>query len=635
MQTATGAMTRAEAEPDVLPRTPDSAPPSSRMRYVPGLDGLRALSVSAVLLYHADVTWMPGGFLGVDVFFAISGYLITSLLLAEFRNHGGVNVGRFYLRRARRLLPALFLVLAAVSLFSVIFLPDEVRALRGDVVAALGYATNWWQIFQHQSYVAAQGRPPLLRHLWSLAVEEQFYLIWPLVLVGMLRIWKGRRTPMLLATLGIALASFVLMLVLSLQHDYRIADPSRVYYGSDARIYTLLLGAALAMVWSPWKLSPRIAREPRLILDAVGGTGLVLLVLTFVNAHYQSNVLFRGGFLAVAVLSTVVIAVAVHPASRIGTVLLAQQPLRWIGERSYGIYLWHWPIFMVTRPGFDTDITGWANTALRIALTLVAAELSYRFVEEPIRHGSLGRWWRSLRSASGEDRSLMWQRTIATCGIVTLTVVVAGVGLASAQSPRIESGLAFLTQPTRSTTPTTAPGTTPGPATDPTAPTTPTTPTVPVPAPQVTAIGDSVMLGAKGALEAKIPGIHVDAAVSRQFGNGLDLIRQLKDSGQLSPVVVIHLGTNGVITDEHMAALQPLLADRQRVIFVNLKVPRSWEAGDNDVIQRWVPKFGNAILINWNGEGSNHPEFFYSDHIHLNPAGQARYADLIAAQINP
>ena len=240
------------------------------------------------------------------------------------------------------------------------------------------------------------------------------------------------------------------MLVLSLQHDYRIADPSRVYYGSDARIYTLLLGAALAMVWSPWKLSPRIAREPRLILDAVGGTGLVLLVLTFVNAHYQSNVLFRGGFLAVAVLSTVVIAVAVHPASRIGTVLLAQQPLRWIGERSYGIYLWHWPIFMVTRPGFDTDITGWPNTALRIALTLVAAELSYRFVEEPIRHGSLGRWWRSLRSASGEDRSLMWQRTIATCGIVTLTVVVAGVGLASAQSPRIESGLAFLTQPTRS-----------------------------------------------------------------------------------------------------------------------------------------------------------------------------------------
>ena len=170
--------------------------------------------MSAVLLYHADVTWMPGGFLGVDVFFAISGYLITSLLLAEYRNRGGVNIGQFYLRRARRLLPALFLVLASVSLFAVIFLPDEVRALRGDVIAALGYATNWWQIFQHQSYVAAQGRPPLLRHLWSLAVEEQFYLVWPLILFAMLRIWKGRRTPMLLATLGICVASFITMLVL-------------------------------------------------------------------------------------------------------------------------------------------------------------------------------------------------------------------------------------------------------------------------------------------------------------------------------------------------------------------------------------------------------------------------------------
>jgi len=632
MQTATGDPTRAEPDPSVPPRAAETAPPtSSRLRYVPGLDGLRALSVTAVLLYHADVTWMPGGFLGVDVFFAISGYLITSLLLAEYRNRGDVNIGRFYLRRARRLLPALFLVLACVSLFAVIFLPDEVRSLRGDVVAALGYATNWWQIFQHQSYVAAQGRPPLLRHLWSLAVEEQFYLVWPLMLFAMLRIWKGRRTPMLLATFGICVASFVTMLVLALPHDYTIADPSRVYYGSDARIYTLLLGAALAMVWSPWKLSPKIAREPRLILDAVGGAGLVLLVLTFVNAHYQSNFLFRGGFLLVAVLSTIVIAVAVHPASRIGTVILAQQPLRWIGERSYGIYLWHWPIFMVTRPGFDTDITGWPNTALRIALTLVAAELSYRFVEEPIRHGSLGRWYRSLRNATGEDRSLMWQRTILTCSIAIVTVLVAGVGLASAQSPRIESGLAFLTQPSTTTTTVTTPATTqPG-----AAPTTPTTPTVPPPAPQVTAIGDSVMLGAKGALEAKIPGIHVDAAVSRQFGNGIDIIRQLKESGQLSPVVVIGLGTNGTITDGHMAALQQLLADRQRVIFLNLKVPRSWEAGDNAVIQKWVPQFGNAVLINWNGEGSLHPEFFYEDHIHLNTAGRTRYADLIAAQINP
>jgi len=607
---------------------PDEPPASSRMRYIPGLDGLRALSVTAVLLYHADISWMPGGFLGVDVFFVISGYLITSLLLAEHRNRGGVRLGQFYLRRARRLLPALFLVLACVSLFSVIFLPDEVRSLRGDVYAALGYSTNWWQIFQHQSYVAAQGRPPLLRHLWSLAVEEQFYLVWPLLLAGMMRFWKGARRPILLATLGLAAVSFATLLILSFPHDFTTADPSRVYFGSDTRIFTMLIGAVLAMVWSPWKLKADVPARVRTLLDSVGALGLVLLVFTFVNAHYQSNVLFRGGFLAVALLSALVIAIAVHPGSRIGTVFLGLRPFRWIGERSYGIYLWHWPIFMVTRPGQDTDITGWQNTVMRFALTYLAAELSFRFVEEPIRHGSIGRWFGALRHASGPDRTTMWARTLATIGVVGLAVTMTGVGLAAAQSPRIESGLQFLVVSGKSPT-TTAPSTAP-PGSGATTP-----PTQPPAPPQVTAIGDSVMLGAKGALEAKIPGIHVDAAVSRQFGTAIDIIEQLKKSGQLAPVVVIHLGTNGTITDGHMQRLKDLLADRQRVIFLNLFVPRSWQNGDNDVLQRWIPQFGNALLINWNGEGSLHPEYFYGDHIHVNTSGREQYANLIAQQINP
>jgi peptidoglycan/LPS O-acetylase OafA/YrhL len=567
---------------------------------------------------------MTGGFLGVDVFFAISGYLITSLLLAEFRGRGGVDLKQFYLRRARRLLPALFLLLGSVTIFAVIFLPDEVRSLRADVFAALGYATNWWQIFQHQSYVAAQGRPPLLRHLWSLAVEEQFYLVWPLILLLLMRTFKGDRKPMLVTTLGLAALSFGLMLVLSLGQDFTVADPSRVYYGSDTRIFTMLLGAALAMVWSPWKLHEDIPREARATLDAVGSLALVGLFLSFTSAHYQSNILFRGGFLGVAVLSCAVIAVAVHPAARLGTVVLGVRPLRWIGERSYGIYLWHWPIFMVTRPGLDTDITGWANTVMRFAITIGAAELSYRFVEEPIRHGSLGRWFTGMRQASGADKRGMIGRTMATAAVVLLGVTVAGVGLAAAQSPRLEAGLQFLvsTSSTTTTTPTTAP-----PAAAPS--------TAPAPPPGVTAIGDSVMLGAKGALEQRIPGIQVDAAVSRQFGTAIDIIEARKAAGQLAPVVVVHLGTNGTITDGHMQRLKDLLADRQRVIFLNTFVPRSWQNGDNEVIQRWIPQFGNAVLVNWNGEGSLHPEYFYSDHIHLNTAGQQRYADLVAAQINP
>ncbi len=627
MQTASRrSSARPNSDDAPAPGEPPAAPPTStRLRYVPGLDGLRAIAVTAVLLYHADISWMSGGFLGVDVFFVISGYLITSLLLAEQRGRGSVGIGQFYLRRARRLLPALFLLLASVSLFTIIFLPDEIRSLRADVVAALGYATNWWQIFQHQSYVAAQGRPPLLRHLWSLAVEEQFYLVWPLILVGMFKIWKGRRLPMLIAIgVGIAL-SFTTMLALSLSHNFAIDDPSRVYFGSDTRVFTMLIGAALAMVWSPSQLSDTVPREGRMALDAVGGGALAGLLLIFATANYQSNVLFRGGFLGVALLSALVIAIAVHPASRLSGVVLGRQPLRWIGERSYGIYLWHWPIFMVTRPDQDISVAGFPNLVLRLALTVAAAEMSYRWVEEPIRHGGLGRWFQGLRAAPRGERAYLWQRTVALCAVVAAAVALTTVGLASGQSPRLEAGLKFLNS--TGTSPATTPTTVAGAAT--------TTPTQPAPPPEVTAIGDSVMLGAKGALEAKIPSIHVDAAVSRQFGTAIDIIRALKDSNQLSPVVVIHLGTNGRITDDHMAALQQLLSDRQRVIFLNVKVPRSWEAGDNDVIQRWVPKFGNAVLINWNGEGSLHPEYFYGDHIHMNTDGQLHYADLVAAQINP
>jgi lysophospholipase L1-like esterase len=259
-------------------------------------------------------------------------------------------------------------------------------------------------------------------------------------------------------------------------------------------------------------------------------------------------------------------------------------------------------------------------------LTYAAAELSFRFVEEPIRHGSLGRWFGALRAASGPERASMWGRTAATLGVVALGVTMTGVGLAAAQSPRIESGLQFLVS--KGTSPTTSSTSRPK-------QNIPPPPTQPPAPPAVTAVGDSVMLGAKGALEAKIPGISVDAAISRQFGTAIDILQRLKDTHQLAPVVLIHLGTNGRIVDAQMQRLKDLLADRQRVIFVNLFVPRSWQNGDNEVLQRWVPQFGNAVLINWNGEGSVHPEYFYSDHIHLNTAGRQRYSDLVAAQINP
>ena len=535
-------------------RPPEPTRHVPRMRYMPGLDGLRAVAVLGVLFYHADVSWMPGGFLGVDVFFVLSGYLITALLLAEFRNKREISLKQFYLRRARRLLPALFLVLGAVSLFAVIFLPEEITKLRGDVIAALGYATNWYQIFHHQSYFDAVGRPPMLQHLWSLAVEEQFYLVWPLLVVGMLKLWKGRRRPMLIATLSGVAASTILLTALSVSRGYPLAhDPSRVYFGTDTRISTMLVGAALALVWAPSRLSERVPRGGIQVLDAIGVIALAVLLWIFFTVSQFSNALYRGGFLGVAVVSAVVIAVTVHPAAHLSAWVLGHKPLRWLGERSYGIYLWHWPIFMVTRPTLDIWLTGFPNLVLRFALTIGAAALSFRYVEQPVRQGALGRWYKAVREAKGAERARVASHTAATTGVVALGVVLVTVGLATARPARLTPGLAAVvaTPNTTATTVTTAPATTPATA-------------APNPAlPRVAAIGDSVMLGATPALAAQVPGVWVNAQVSRGFGNGIDLIRSLHDNNQLGDTVVVHLGTNGVITDGQMEALLAILEGPQ------------------------------------------------------------------------
>ena len=282
-----------------------------RLGYIPALDGLRAVAVVAVLLYHGDQHWIPGGFLGVDVFMVISGYLITCLLLSDWREHGHIQMARFWMRRARRLLPALFTVLGAISLYTLLFLQSDAAKLRGEVVGALFYVENWYLVFRHQSYFESVGRPPLLQHLWSLAVEEQFYLLWPLILAGGLAVWGNKRNRLLYAILAGAVASSVLAAVLYVPYT----DPSRVYYGTDTRASALLIGAALAFVWAPWRLSRRTGKGAPALLDAVGIVSILALLWLFLNTGEFQPSLYRGGFLVVAVVTAIALAAVVHPAS--------------------------------------------------------------------------------------------------------------------------------------------------------------------------------------------------------------------------------------------------------------------------------------------------------------------------------
>jgi peptidoglycan/LPS O-acetylase OafA/YrhL len=626
-------------------RAAPSPAPAPRLGYIPALDGLRAVAVIAVLLYHGGQAWIPGGFLGVDVFFVISGYLITCLLLADFQQHGRAGLKRFWYRRARRLLPALFTMLFVVSLYALLFLPDVISQLRGEVIAALLYVENWFLIFRHLSYFQSAGRPPLLQHVWSLAVEEQFYLLWPILLAIGLAVWGNSRRKLLIAIIVAIAASTIEMAIL--YHPY--TDPSRVYYGTDTRVAALLVGAALAFVWAPWRISGRAGRNAGIMLDVVAVFSAIALIWMFLNVGEFDPNLYRGGFLVAALVSAVLIASTVHPSSRLTSWVLGFAVLRWIGVRSYGIYLWHWPVYMVTRPHSDVPITGLPLLAMRLAITFVIAAASYRFIEEPIRHGAIERRWAVYRNSTGETRRKL-ATGFALMGVaLTVAVAIIAVGLAGGGTPKAPGGFpaaaAVVLNPGLSPT-TTRPGQASTSTSTPSssAPATTTVPPTTAPAPNkapaaVTAIGDSVMLGAANDLAGTInnmfggPITRVDAKESRQFSAGVDVLQLYKGAGLLGQDVIVQLGTNGTVDPGDFDRMMTLLSGAQRVVIVNVKADRPWEQEVNDTLAAGVKKYKNAVLVDWHAYGSAHPEFFYDDGIHLKPDGAQAYAQLVASAL--
>ena len=390
--------------------------------YVAGLDGVRAVAVLLVIAYHLGLPAARGGMLGVGVFFTLSGYLITDLLLGHWRQHGHLGLGEFWLRRARRLLPALFVMLAVVSVGTALFDAAQLADTRRQVIAALGYFNNWSTIAEHGSYFARFATPLPLDHLWSLAIEEQFYLVWPWLLL--LGIWtvRSRRVLALVILLG-AVGSAVAMSLLY-HPGY---DPTRVYEGTDTRAFGLLLGAALAMVWT--SRPPRVAGRPpvRKALDAAGVAGLLGIVVLVWRTRPVSPFLYPDGFILLSVATVAVLASVVNPPSRLGRAL-GWGPLRWVGVRSYGIYLWQWPIIVLASPG--SSQVGWVRGTLAVAATFVVAALSWRYVEDPIRHGALGRLWRQLRAGVG--RIDLRRRALAVSGTALGLVVLPVLGLTGA-----------------------------------------------------------------------------------------------------------------------------------------------------------------------------------------------------------
>lgn len=636
------------------PTTPNPTPP---LGYLPGLDGIRAIAVLAVMIFHSALPFLPGGFLGVDVFFVLSGFLITTLLLQEVERTGRIRFGAFYARRARRLLPALFLVMAVSAALVVLFAPDAAGRLREDIVASTFYVTNWWNIFSDLSYFETMGRPPLLQHLWSLGLEEQFYLIWPAVLLFVFR-KKGRIGVRKVALIGAILSTLWMLILSFVMAAPTDTDPSRLYFGSDTHAMTILIGAALATAWRPRSLPKQLPPGPTMVLTGIGLTAFALMFWAFLTVDDQSAALYRGGFLFFAAICVLVVAVTTHPALGFARVL-GTAPMVYLGKRSYGLYLWHWPIFLVLRPGVDIGWTGLPAFALQFAITLAAAELSYRYVEMPIRHGALGRIWHQLRTEGIGSFSRATKVAASACTAALCAVAIALISLPATDATTYLGGTTAVGTEDLTTTidpPPTAKdgsgrqksGTTTSEATAADTEAPPATASggeVPVSDAStdevsikpgedlskrpITAVGDSVMLGARGSLTEVLPKVTVDAAVSRQALSMYQRLRERSAAGKLAPVVVLHVGTNGPAYADDLRTALKSLDSRARVVLVTTHVRAKWMEESNTNIRAVAKEFPNVRLADWAAAAEGHREYFVFDGTHLTAPGGRAYAQTI------
>lgn len=575
-------------------------------RYMPGLDGVRAVAVIAIIIYHLNPQWLSGGFLGVDTFFVISGYLITSLLLTEYHNTGKIELMSFWLRRVKRLIPAVLFLVMGVIVLSLIFMPTEIQKVRADSIVAIFYVSNWWYIMQNVDYFEQFAVQPL-KHLWSLAIEEQFYLVFPIVLLSLLSFIR-RLKSIRIIFLILLVISMIAMMVLYVPNE----NVARVYFGTDTRIQTLLMGVLLALVWPPFQLKAKVNRQMRTMIDTAGVVGLAILFICFKFVSETNSILYYGGFFLISTVTLLVIASSVHPSGYFAK-FLGNKVFTFIGSRSYSLYLWHYPIIVLIHHQFVQGQIPPLVYVVEILLMVLMAEFSYKFIEQPFRKEGFNIFaFNHLKNWRSQKVLRTWLVIILL--IPTLLVMVGGFNrFAQKNSTRVtevntEEIDKLITQP--------------------------------LPLPQLKIdgfvvkgnkqkyaswkpllIGDSVMVDIGDDFRSFVPKADINGKVGRQLVEATSLAkRQYQSYRDKNDIVVLELGTNGDFTEEQLNSLLEQFGEAD-IYLVNTRVPRSYESHVNQVLAKAAKKRANVTLVDWYSRSENHTEYFAPDGIHLQPPG--------------
>ena len=573
------------------------------VKHISSIDGLRAIAVTAVVLYHLGISWIPGGFLGVDLFFVISGYVITRLILDSINQSSALDLRAFYAARLRRIYPGFLFMVICTIIFIGVWAPEAIKRFLSDLPYALTGSINWLLVARHQDYFETVGRPPLLQHTWSLAVELQFYLIWPIILLTVLK-YFGKKNIARIALI-IAMVSGTTLFFVSLQLDQANAQQiSHIYFGTDTHSLGLFLGSALAVSWIPQNLSADIEKRAQDVIDGIGVVGLLGLISTFLFIEESNASLYRIAFPLAGIFGCLVIISLVHPASRFAPII-STAPFRWVGQRSYGIYIWHWVIFQVTRPSVDLSGQTWALYLARVLLVLALADISLRWVEIPFRQGLVQDWFRGMKYRSAKVQ--LRQKISVISSIIIVLAITSSISV-QAINKSDEVANQILQQNTQEQQTQDDLGSTTG----------------------LWVTGDSVILGIRSKLEAKEHISLINARVGRQAPELLAVMRVDQSSVPSSPVV-FNLGNNNALSEATVVEIFEIVKNQPQVIVVNTAVPRAWKDSNNAIISRVASRYANVKVVDWDRISKGRPELFAPDGVHLSPAGSDVYVDLVVS----